>query len=414
MFLESAGAPPRPVYVAPQGLHNHFQVWSARDEFVYFVRGVPPDDLDIWRVEPDGSGLERITNHGTRVLYPTFLDERTLLYLATADDGSGPWLYAIDVERRVPRRISFGVEQYSSLAGSGDRQRFVVTVEHSRSSLWRASIGDAIIDESAAQRITLPTLGGFSPRASRDFLLYVVARNQGHGIWKLTGDHATEIWSAARTRVLGAPAIAPDGRRIAFAAEDDRGIHLYVMNSDRPGTHTIATPLAVRSNPAWSPDGQSLTVALEVEGAPRLHRVPLDGGAPVRLVDGYSTNPTWSPDGELLVYAAADEGPDFPLRAVRTDGTAHSLPEIRIPRGSRRVAFVPGGRTLIVLLGEMRRGNFFLVDLDTGARRQLTSFGREFTTRDFDVTPDGAELVFDRREDNANLALIELAGRASP
>ena len=45
----------------------------------------------------------------------------------------------------------------------------------------------------------------------------------------------------------------------------------------------------------------------------------------------------------------------------------------------------------------MRHNNFWYIDLDSGARRQLTNFGREFTIRDFDVSADGREIVFDRR-----------------
>ena len=70
---------------------------------------------------------------------------------------------------------------------------------------------------------------------------------------------------------------------------------------------------------------------------------------------------------------------------------------------------MPGRRALIVLLGEMRHTNFWYIDLDTGERRQLTDFGLEFTIRDFDVSADGREIVFDRRREDSDLALIELA-----
>jgi Tol biopolymer transport system component len=402
---------PRQIYAGARGEHNHFQVWAPGDEYIYFVRGVPPDDTDIWRIAPDGSDLQRITFHEARVLYPTFLDSRTLLYLATAEDGSGPWLYTVDVEHRVSRRVSFGVERYASLAASADRQRLVATVEHGRSSLWRIAIDEGIAAEQAATRIPLPTTGGFSPRVASGSLLYVAAKNEGHGIWKLTDGKAVEIWSAPRARVLGGPAVARDGKQIAFAAEDDRGTHLYVTHADQSGTRRVGGSLAVRGSPGWSPDGTSLTVAADDGDRPRLYRVPLDGSAPTVIVDGYATTPLWSPDGQWLVYADADSGPDFTLRAVRADGTPHALPEIRIPRGPRRFAFVPGRRALVVLLGEMQHGNFWYVDLDTGTRRQLTDFGRSFAIRDFDVGADGRELVFDRREDDADIALIELTHR---
>jgi hypothetical protein len=61
--------------------------------FIYFVQGEPPNKLGIWRIRPGGGAPERITSHNARVTYPVWLDRRTLVYLASDPDGSGPWLY---------------------------------------------------------------------------------------------------------------------------------------------------------------------------------------------------------------------------------------------------------------------------------------------------------------------------------
>jgi Tol biopolymer transport system component len=412
MFMvESGESAPRQIHVAPKGIHNHFQIWSPDDRHIYFVRGSPPDAMDIWRMQPDGSDLQRITSHNARVLYPAFLDDRTLAYLATADDGSGPWLYTIDVDRRVPRRMTFGVEQYTSLAVSADRRRMVATVEHSKASLWRVPIMDGVAQEADASRIAVPTVGALSPRLGADYMIYVSAKNDGHAIWKFANGHASELWSAPQSRVVGGPAIGPDGKQIAFTAESDRGTKLYILDAARTGARVLAESLEVRGAVAWSPDGKSLTVAVSKDHEPQLFRVPLDQQSPSAVLEGYAINPVWSPDGSFLVYADADTGPDFALQAARPDGTRYELPEITLPRGARRVVFVPGRRALIALQGEMRHNNFWYIDLDSGARRQLTNFGREFTVRDFDVSADGREIVFDRRTENSDLALIELAAR---
>src|SRR5262249_46178163 len=125
---EAAAGGERRLYVAPAGVHCHFPIWSPDDAFVYFVRGVPPDAWDIWRIRPSGAGLERMTAHNSRVAYPVMLDVHTLLYLATDADGSGPWLYALDVERRVPHRLSAGLESYTSLSASASGARLVATM----------------------------------------------------------------------------------------------------------------------------------------------------------------------------------------------------------------------------------------------------------------------------------------------
>ncbi len=140
------------IYVARAGVHNHFPIWSPDAAFIYFVQGKVLDnnfyESDVWRIRPTSGEPERITFHNTRVTFPTLLNNRTLLYLATDDDGFGPWIYAMDLERRVPRRISTGVEPYTSLAASVDGRRLVATLSRSTTSLWRVPIGNREVDES--------------------------------------------------------------------------------------------------------------------------------------------------------------------------------------------------------------------------------------------------------------------------
>jgi hypothetical protein len=57
----------RRIYAAAAGVHSHFPLWSPDDAYIYFVRGVPPDDWDLWRMQPSGAGLERLTFLDTRI-----------------------------------------------------------------------------------------------------------------------------------------------------------------------------------------------------------------------------------------------------------------------------------------------------------------------------------------------------------
>jgi hypothetical protein len=63
---------------------------------------------------------------------------------------------------------------------------------------------------------------------------------------------------------------------------------------------------------------------------------------------------------------------------------------------------------LIVLKGEFWHKNFWSVDLANGQQRQLTNFTREFLLGDFDVTPEGKEIIFSRFKENSNVILIDL------
>ena len=339
--------------------------------------------------------------------YPTLLSQRTLLYLASDADGSGPWLYGLDVERRIPHRISTGVDRYASLAASADGRRLVVTLANPKPTLWRLPISDQPVETKAASRITLTTGRGYSPRLGPSYLLYVSSKGASDGIWKLADGTATELWSAPGARIMGGPAIAADGRRIAFSIKERGRTRLYVMNADATAARVVVESLELQGAPAWAPDGQSIAVAADDDGVPRLFRVPVDGGPPTRLVSEYAIEPAWSPDGHFLVYSGPDIGPAFRVKAVTADGRPYPLPNLTLTRGARRLCFLPGRRALVVLQGEIEHKNFWLIDLETGTERQLTNFGRDFAVRDFDVSPDGREIVLDRVQEDSDVVLLD-------
>jgi Tol biopolymer transport system component/DNA-binding winged helix-turn-helix (wHTH) protein len=408
---ESRQSGVRRIYTAPAGVHCHFPMWSPDGAFIYFVRGVPLEAWDVWRIRPSGSDLERITFHNSLVSHPVLLDSRTLVYLASDPDGSGPWLYTTDVKERVPHRISSGLERYTSLAASADGKRLVATVANPKTSLWSVSIpGDRSV-QTTAVRISSDSVTDRSPRLGPNYLLYVSSRGGRQGIWKLANGTNTELWGDALRPVLGAPAIAADGRRIAFTASDGARTLLYVMESDGTEARVVADSLLLRGDPAWAPDGQSIVSAVVREGEPRLTIIYMNGNPPLALVPEYSIEPVWSPHGEFLLYSGADLGMSFPLRAIAGDGRLYGgLSTPILTRGARRVAFWPDGRSVVVLRGDIVHKNFWLVDLKTGAERQLTDLPPNFEVRgDFDISSDGGQITFDRVEENSEIALIERA-----
>jgi Tol biopolymer transport system component len=411
MYVREPGSSPeaRQIFSAPEGLHSHFIVWSPDQAFVYFVQGALPDRLDLWRIRPTGGAPERVTHHDAQVSHPVFLDARTLLYLATEPDGSGPWVYSLDVEERVPRRVSAGVDAYTSLAASADGRRVVATTSSPKSTLWRVPLTGAQAPMSAARRIPLTTGNGRAPRLGPGYLLYVSSKGSSDGIWKVQGGAAaaTELWSAPETRIVGAPAVRRDGRRIAFTVRQAGRTILYVVNSDGTDAQAVTRTLELRGDPAWTPDGQALTVAAVLDGTPRLFTVPVDGHAPRPFVAEQSVDPVWSPDGELVAFSGADVGTTFPVKVVKADASAYRLPALTLTRGARHLTFMPRGRALLALRGEIRHKNLWLIDLQSGAERQVTDLAPEFDARDFDVSPDGSELVLEQVQEHSDIVLVE-------
>ena len=401
----------RPIFTAPAGLHSHFPLWAPDSAFIYFVQGSLPDKLDIWRISPSGGTPERITSHSARVSHPVLLDRRTLLYLASDSDGSGPWLYSEDVNRRIPHRLTSSLDRYTSLAASADGRRLVVTLASPKRTLWRLRIDNSATEVSAPAQISLRTSTAFSPRLGPNYLLYVSATGTSGSIWKLANGSATELWTGQGTRVIGGPAIAPDGRYIAFSVRQHGQSLLYVMQADGANARVVTDSLDLQGAPAWAPDGQSITSAANDHGVPHLYRVPVDGRSPVPFVPEYSVDPAWAPDGSFVVYSGPDIGTTFAVKAVTAEAAAHPFPALTLTRGARHLTFLPGGRALVLLRGEIQHKNLWLIDLETGAERQLTNLTPDFDIRDFDISADGREVVFERVQERSDVALLDLPRR---
>jgi Tol biopolymer transport system component len=239
------------------------------------------------------------------------------------------------------------------------------------------------------------------------YLLYVSSKGGSDTIWKLQGDAVAELWSATDERIIGAPAISRDGRRIAFSTRRNRVTSLYVANADGTDARVLTQALELQGTPAWAPDGYSMTVSAVVDGTPLLFSVPLDGRAPSVFVREHASEPVWGPDGRVLLYSGPDVGTTFVVKAVTAEDRPHPLPLLTLSRGERHLAFLPGGREIVALRGEIGHKDLWAIDLASGAERQLTHFTPEFNVRDFDISPDGREAVLEQVHEASDIVVIE-------
>jgi hypothetical protein len=349
-----------------------------------------------------------MTHHNAAVRFPAPISPQTVLYVTPAEDGSGPWLYALDVDKRISRRISYGLEQYLSIASSADGHRLVATVANPSATLWTIPILDSPVAEDRSKRFPLPTVRALAPRFGGTSLFYLSSLGGGDGLWRYRDSQAIEIWRGIEAPLFDPAAISPDGDRVAVSVRRQGRIQLQVTNDDGTGAAPLAESLDVRGSASWSPDGRWIAIGGTDTQGPGLFKIPTGGGAPVRLTDKASFNPTWSPDGRLIVYSGAVIGRYQPLRAVQPDGTSVPLPDIRVRVDGERYRFLPSGKGLVYMSGLWRRQDFWLLDLRTMTSRSLTRFTDPSAMRTFDITPDSKHIVFDRLRENSDVVLIDL------
>jgi Tol biopolymer transport system component len=140
-----------------------------------------------------------------------------------------------------------------------------------------------------------------------------------------------------------------------------------------------------------------------------LYKVPADGGPPVRLLGGVNNRPVWSPDGSLIVYCEQGEGPDCLGKGITAEGRPVPLPQFKTNFGGTRYGFLPGGKSLVLMLEGERSFDFWIIDLSTGGRRRLTDLRAGYDMNNFDVSADGKQIIFDRYRENSDVVLIDRA-----
>ncbi len=423
--------------------HNHNMVWSPDDKWIYLVHGTTRDptratpEMDIWRVSPSGGVPERLTYLNAPLSFLALLDQDTLVFIAPDERGFGSWLWSLDVaeprtfgrwwgtERALPKRIPTGTQQYSSISASRNRGPVVVTQTNPTASLFSVPIR---VDKQATEADVVPfrvqTERALAPRYARrtasPLLFFLSARGTGDRVWRFERT-AVEITKGAEGHLIETPAPAPDGSQVAVVVKESGSWRLTVMDQHGQGSQILAGSIDILGSPDWSPDGKWIAAGGRNAEGPGLFAIPVDGGEPRRLVSSVATDPVWSPDGEFMVYAGQFSGgtattrmAGAPLRAVRRDGTKHDLPLVRGDTESRddlRVS--PDGyrfldQTHLVYRERPEALDFWLFDLVTGERRQLTRLGNKGNVRGFDITPDGKHIVFDRLRQNSDVILIDL------
>jgi Tol biopolymer transport system component len=400
------------VPAAPSGEHQHFPTWSPDGQWIWFARGRPATrEMDLWRVPISGGTPERMTWRPSDIAYPAPIDARTVLYTAHDENGAGPWLWALDIGTRISRRVSLGVEQYSSISASADGRRLVAGLVSSQVNLWSVPILGRPADERQVKPFHLPTARAFMPRFGGGSLFYFSSRGGADDLWSYRNGQAAEIWKSSKGALQSPPAVSPDGRRVAIAVRQNGKTLLHVLAVDGTRFHPLAADIDIRGTASWSPDGEWIVTAGTDRAGPGLFKIPVDETLPVRMTSGDALDPVWSPDGNLIVYGGTNMYTHMPLLGIQPDGTRVELPPISVHREGERARFLPDGKGLVYMQGTSGKQDFWLLDLQAMKSRPLTRLSNPAVMRTFDITPDGKQIIFDRSREISDSVLIDLPAK---
>ena len=210
------------------------------------------------------------------------------------------------------------------------------------------------------------------------------------------------------------PAIAPDGRRVAFVASNGGRTRrsIFVVNANGSGLRRVLEASAFINSLSWTPDGQNLIYVAaailpgNVVGKNFIYRARAEGDSAPQLVfdDGKARfSPALSPDGRTLAYISDERdetgaGEIFVARldgAGRATGTPRALTSDELFKSSLR--FAPNGQRLVYAIvppNPRARVQFNSVNLDGTPTPALPAFAYGAVSLNF--SPDGNYIAFTR------------------
>jgi serine/threonine protein kinase len=194
----------------------------------------------------------------------------------------------------------------------------------------------------------------------------------------------------------GAPALSPDGTRIAFIAQRDSKNSLWLRSLDR----LEATPVPGTDDayfPFWSPDGTA--VAFFMRG--KLWRTDLNSGSPTPICDApEARGGSWG-RGDIIIFAPMFGGPIFQVPAAG----GKPKPVTGVPVASTNVSdrwpsFLPDGKHFLFLnspygnAGDQNEVRLASLDGDTHLLLRGKFYGAHYVSGRLLAVRDGSLLAW--------------------
>jgi eukaryotic-like serine/threonine-protein kinase len=365
--------------------------------------------------------------------YPSFSPDGKSLAFVCGSGFLSNDIYVVPVSGGKPRPLTSVHALVGGLAWVPDGKQIVFSSNHQGlKTLWKVPLKGG-----QPEQISIPGEDAGNPtialRGNRmAFVRYKVDTN----LWRTPMPPGTSapIRIVVSTRQDSAPAVSPDGSRIAFASDRSGSFEIYLSGSDGSDPVQLTSMKAPDTGtPRWSPDGKQIAFDSRLEGHSDIFVISADGGSPRRLTTEAYDNmvPSWSRDGQWIYFNSDRSGIPQIWKVPIQGGAAvqvtkkgafevyealngKSLYYSRqgaiwrsdlTGENETRVADNPAGRwglcgeAICFLDDNVSPAQFYVFDLTTGRRTRpgtLDVGPNAWAAAGYDVSPDGRWIIYTR------------------
>lgn len=210
--------------------------------------------------------------------------------------------------------------------------------------------------------------------ADGEWLAYVSFENHASSVFVQRIRTGERRQVSARVGHNGAPAFSPDGKQLALALGGSRGnLEIYILDLASQNLVRITDDPAIDTEPAWSPDGQTLYFNSDRGGAPQIYATAPRAGAQARRVSfevPYAARPRVSPDGKQLALMIQEGNAS---RVGVIDLASGQLTPLSRGPLDESPSFSPNGATLIYAGRDRGQGVLATVSVDGQVTLRLKS-----------------------------------------
>jgi TolB protein len=205
------------------------------------------------------------------------------------------------------------------------------------------------------------------------------------------GTGATAITS---TGMDYSPRWTADHSRIVFVSDRDGIGHVYVMNADGTNPVRLTNTNYRDADPVPSPDGTHIVFQRNGAGVSGLYIMNMDGSALARLnTADDASQPAWSPDGQSVAFVSYG-GYAYPsIYMMSIYGTNLSLVDACGSYACMRPAFSPDGTRVAFWTGA-NNGEIDWIALDKQSFATIATGLGSLTTNAPAWSPDGTRIAF--------------------